>query len=449
MAGWRGSRQPVVRHWPWLCLIAVSLLLTGGCQFLSTPTPIPQRSDAEVELISGRALVKPIQGAGWIEFHAHFSLFFGDQIKVPEEETSPAELRLSDGTTVRLESGTVLELSAPIPPEKRPIFRLLKGRIDVDAASADQLFEAYITVTAAFTFETLDFVVDVQQASSAFQLWLKENTAHISLTTGGPVQVSTEEDEEVLEAEWQAWAELDGEIHIIKPRPPDTPTPTVTTTPTHSPTPTTTNTPTVTPTPAITSTSTLTPTLTSTLTSTPTSSPTPHGAAGQVTPTPSVGLTPTARPTVVLPLVYEAPPLIEPHNNQIVGFNHQQNVTLSWVPSDGLALDHWYEVQMWQEGEEPTGRHWTKENWWNMGPEYYPGNYYWRVIIVQGKEDDVVGAVSPPSETRFWQWAPEGPAPTSKPKPKPTNTPVPPTNTPVPPTNTPVPTPRPTPNGGD
>lgn len=105
---------------------------------------------------------------------------------------------------------------------------------------------------------------------------------------------------------------------------------------------------------------------------------------------------------------------------------------------------------MWQEGEDPIGRYWTKENWWNMGPEYYPGDYYWRVIIVQGKEDDVVGAVSLPSETRFWQWVPEGPAPTPKPppKPRPTNTPVPPTNTPVPPTNTPVPT-RPTPNGGD
>jgi hypothetical protein len=447
MAGWRESRQSVARHWPWLCLIAVSLLLAGGCQFLSTPTPIPRHSDAEVELISGKALAKPTQGTGWIEFHGHFSLFFGDQIKVSEEETSPAELRLSDETTVRLEPGTVLELSVPIPPEKRPIFRLLKGRIDVDAASADQLFEAHIAVTAAFTFEILDFVVDVRQASSAFQLWLEENTAHISLTTGGPVQVSTEEDEKVLETEWQAWAELDGEIHIIKPRPPDTPTPTVTTTPTHSPTPTTTDTPTMTPTPVITSTATPTPTLTAT----PTSSPTPHSTTGQGTPTSLAGLTPTARPTVALPLVYEAPPLIEPHNNQIVGFNYQQNVTLSWVSSGGLALDHWYEVQMWQEGEEPTGRYWTKENWWNMGAEYYPGDYYWRVIIVQGKENDVVGAVSPPSETRFWQWVPEGPAPTPKPKPKPTSTPVPPTNTPAPPTSTPVPptaTPRPTPSNG-
>jgi hypothetical protein len=167
--------------------------------------------------------------------------------------------------------------------------------------------------------------------------------------------------------------------------------------------------------------------------------------------------TPTARPTVALPQLYEAPTLLEPHSNEILGFDRQQSVHLLWTP-DSLAEDHWYQVQLQlEEDEELRGRYWTKENWWDMGPAYYqPGDYYWRVVIVQGKEENTVGAISPPSETWYFQWIPVGPTPTpapkptNTPKPKPTNTPKPkPTNTPKPPpTNTPKPeptnTPRPT-----
>ena len=148
--------------------------------------------------------------------------------------------------------------------------------------------------------------------------------------------------------------------------------------------------------------------------------------------------TPTVKATVALPQVYEAPLLLEPHSNQVFGFNRQQTVHLLWVPYDALASDHWYEVQLWLEEEEPTGRYWSKENWWDMGEEYYPGDYYWRVIVVQGQGDEVVGAVSPPSETRYFQWVPT--APTPPPAPSPTNTPRP-ADTPIPtPTNTPRPT---------
>jgi hypothetical protein len=134
--------------------------------------------------------------------------------------------------------------------------------------------------------------------------------------------------------------------------------------------------------------------------------------------------------------------LLAPDWNQLFGFDQQQTVILSWLARDALASDHWYEVQLWLEEEDPTGYYWTKENWWDMGAEYYPGDYYWRVIIVQGQGDDVVGAVSPPSETRYFSWVPVGPAPT---RPPPTNTPrPPPTNTPRP-TNTPEPPPTNTP----
>jgi hypothetical protein len=169
------------------------------------------------------------------------------------------------------------------------------------------------------------------------------------------------------------------------------------------------------------------------------------------TPTPVVTATRTVRATVALPLLYEAPALLEPQADQIFGFDQQQSISLIWIATS-LAEEHWYEVQLWQEDEEPRGRYWTKENWWDIGPEYYPGDYYWRVVVVQGSGENVVGAASPVSETRYFQWVPVGPAPTTEPKPdkpKPTKPPTqapkptkPPTQAPKPTTK--PPTPRPT-----
>jgi serine/threonine protein kinase len=205
----------------------------------------------------------------------------------------------------------------------------------------------------------------------------------------------------------------------------DTPTPTRTQAPTNTSPP-----PTVIPTATPTPTSTSTPTVTATPTGTPTPTPTPSPSLTSTptrvveTPTLVATPTPTFKPTVALPQVYQAPLLLEPPSNRVFGFDKQQSINLQWwLDRDSLAADHWYEVQLWQEGEEPTGRYWTKENWWDMGPDYCPGDYSWRVVIVQGKEDDVIGAVSPPSETWHFQWL--AVAPTST-EPKPTKKPSPP-----------------------
>jgi hypothetical protein len=433
----RGDRQTALRHWLVgglrLCLVCVVLAPLAACQLFSPPPPPSTFSGGavEIELISGRAWAKPAGGEGWTEFHGRFSLLFDDQIQAPKEATSPAELRLADETMIRLEPGTILQLVQAIPPESRPVFRLVEGRFAVNAASSEQLFDIHISVPASFTYETLNFVVDNPQAGTTFHLWLDGTTARIEVGAAGQVQVNTETGKETLEPEWQAWAGLDGEIYVVKPRPTDTPTPTATSTPTNSPTPT------VTPTP------TEAPTLTATPTDTPTPTPTPTRAGAQGTLTPGFPPGPTARPTIPLPQVYQAPALLEPNNDQAFGFNQQQSITLQWTLTP-VANNHWYEVQLWRENESPAGHYWTKENWWDLGAAYYPGDYYWRVIIVQGKEGDVLGAVSPPSETRYFRWvpfvAPSTPVLQPTNTPWPTDTPIPPTKTPIPPTNTPAPT---------
>lgn len=222
------------------------------------------------------------------------------------------------------------------------------------------------------------------------------------------------------------------------PTPMPSPTPTVTAAPGLSPI----YSPTPTPTPNLAPTRTATPTRSPTLTRTP--GPIEGTALG--TPTPTVTLTPTVRPTVALPQLYEQPKLIEPRSNQVFGFEQQPSIRLVWTPAS-LAENHWYEVQLRRtEDEEPTARHWTKENWWDMGSEYYnSGGYYWRVIIVQGSEENVVGAVSLPSEMRYFRWIQVAPTSTSTPQAtstlRPTKTSTLPTSTPTPPTDTPTPTP--------
>ncbi len=219
-------------------------------------------------------------------------------------------------------------------------------------------------------------------------------------------------------------------------------------------TPTVTSSPTLTATvsrpPARSPTPTATPDATPSRMMTPTPSPTLTRTPGPIevttlgTRTPTATLTPTIRPTVALPQLYAQPKLIEPRSHQVFGFDQQKMISLSWTP-DSLADDHWYEVQLRRsEDGEPTVRYWTKGNWWDMGAEYYQeGDYYWQVIIVQGRDENVVGAVSPPSEMRHFQWLIR--APTPAPTATPTRTPIVPTSTLVPPTATPTQTPTTTP----
>ncbi|MFZ5917562.1 MAG: hypothetical protein ACOYZ7_11550 [Chloroflexota bacterium] len=412
--------------------MTVCFLLLAACDLFATPTPLPRGHDAEVELLEGRAWARPASGAGWTEFHGRFSLLFGDQIQAPPEEPSPATFRLTDGSTLRIEPGSVVQLVQSTPPETLPTFRLTQGRATVQVASAPPLFEVYVAVTESFTFEFLSLTVSEALPGTSFELWLDGTKAQVAVGQTGSVRVSNGQNQTVLQPEWLAWADLDAEIHVVKPQPTATPTPTPSLTPTASPSPT------VTPTPAVTATPTPTPTATATptvdVTVTPTATPTTRTVIG----TPGASVTPTVKPTVALPLVYGSPLLLEPPSNKVVGIDQQQTVTLSWLPRDQLTAEHWYEVQLWRKDEEPAGRYWTKENWWDVGPEYYPGDYSWRVVIVQGKGDDVIGPVSPPSEIRTFQWVAVGPTsvPVATPTPRPPNTP---TFTPVP-TSTPAPT---------
>jgi hypothetical protein len=258
-----------------------------------------------------------------------------------------------------------------------------------------------------------------------------------------------------IEGEWyRAQSErFDSDVWIyekfVKEVPALSPTPTTTSTPmpvsltaTQPPPPTQTptrlspiHTPSLTPARVLTITPPATPTSTSLLPAA-TLPPTPTATSTSIpsptyTPTPILTLTPTLPPTstpmatVILPQIYQSPALLEPDDNKVLGFDRQQLVNLVWFLGEPLADDHWYEVQLWREGDEPTGRYWTKENWWDMGQEYYPGDYYWRVMVVQGKENSVVGAVSPSSEARFFQWIPVAPTPTLPPPSPPTPTPRP------------------------
>jgi RNA polymerase subunit RPABC4/transcription elongation factor Spt4 len=174
--------------------------------------------------------------------------------------------------------------------------------------------------------------------------------------------------------------------------------------PTQTPTPTPSATPTQTPLPTHTPTPTPSPTRTSTPTKTPKPTDTPTPA---ITPTPTFTPKPplptaTPTPTPTLALIYSAPILWEPKSGST--FGAEATFSLTWRWEGQLGPDEWYEVQLWKEGEAPHGEYWTKEHWWEIGREYYPGIYNWRVVIVLGSGEERVGELSPPSETWTFDW---------------------------------------------
>ena len=204
-----------------------------------------------------------------------------------------------------------------------------------------------------------------------------------------------------------------------------------------------------------------TPYPTVTMPPTATVQPTATEKPAMIEPQPTATLpAPTATSTPLL-ILYNAPSLIAPHNDEAV-YPGENNVMI-WQWYRQLGAGELFEIRLWKEGVEPPtrGTMQVPSTQFRFGvPLDQTGKYYWSVTVVRSNADGGI-VVSLPSETRFFWWmssrsqptlptfTPAPPTntpvpptstlpPTSTPRP-PTNTPLPPTNTPLPPTSTPLP----------
>lgn len=209
-----------------------------------------------------------------------------------------------------------------------------------------------------------------------------------------------------------------------------TPTLTATSLPTHTLTPsaTSTSTPTATSLPTYTLTPTATSTSTPTATSPPTYTPTPTAISTPTatsppphTPTPTA--TSTLSPTTTSTPTPMTPVLLEPTD----GASIHGALTLMWSWEGQLGADEHFDVQVWKEGDPPYGIAWVQETIWK-GALPSAGKYYWRIVVIRGKDEKVEVELSPPSQTRTFTWSPAGPprstdTPTPSEPPRPTDTP--------------------------
>ncbi len=118
------------------------------------------------------------------------------------------------------------------------------------------------------------------------------------------------------------------------------------------------------------------------------------------TPTPAPTLSPTSTPTST-PLAYPAPVLVSPGNGQWLKVG--ASFELKWGWEGELAEDEYFDVQVWQKekGEVPHGIAWKKELSYQVVLSE-PGTYYWRVVVIRGKDGQWGADLSPPSEERWF-----------------------------------------------
>jgi hypothetical protein len=397
-----------IAHRPWLARMGWARLLARAILLLTlvlstltacdrtTPLPSPVATDGSIALllVSGSAWVQRVGGGDWVQEQGSFTLSFDHKVRTQDEN---AELELADGSILRLLQSSEMQIVRTSQSDERPVFRLLKGTLEVVACSTSFLVDTNRTISVAFTMRTLSMTITPLEPGTVFRLWLEEELSSLSVDTGR-VEVTSRDQHATLSTGEQASVDANQELQVI-------------TVPTATPTTATPGTPTLPP--GVTPTNTLTPT-------------------PKVTPTPAPTPTPTS-----LPVLYPAPALVQINDGAVVHLGSE--FTLSWQPIENLDSRDWYEVQVWQGDAEPQGVHWTRDNFWAVDKDAYPlGSYHWRVIVVRRDGETRLGEVSPPSETRTFHVEPVPPPPTKRPEP--TKPPPPPTSPPPPP-DTPVPTP--------
>jgi len=115
---------------------------------------------------------------------------------------------------------------------------------------------------------------------------------------------------------------------------------------------------------------------------------------------------PTLTPTPLPGLPFRAPVLLLPRDGAL--FSGQVTpVMLQWISVGLLGEDEWYEVRVWSLGREEEYRIWTHDTACEVPAVWYPDGedrrLHWDVIVVQ-RADGQTTALSPPSETRSFDW---------------------------------------------
>jgi hypothetical protein len=271
----------------------------------------------------------------------------GDQIIAGE---AGVKLLLADGSLLYLNPSTDLQVIT-FSAEGTARLKQLNGRLEVEAASPLLTIEVSTSGSVGFALKTMQFTVTPAVRDTAFRLWIDGLNAHLAVEAG-EVDVNHEDHTATIAAGGEVEAIPGEELAFVEP------------------------------TAVAVTTADLTPTITPDLS--------------------HLSPTVTATVTVAPNYLYPAPGLVGPESGS--HFEGTETILLIWDTPTSLSEDEWYEVQLWRERDVPyriVGL--VKEETWKVEPQYYPGRYQWRILIVRGEEGDKED-LSPPSQAWGFSW---------------------------------------------
>ena len=177
-------------------------------------------------------------------------------------EDQSATLLVGDSDRLWLDPNSGFRVISPIPPEQRPVLRLLEGRLRYRAESNRYMLGTRFEVPSELRILVTDLTVAPVETGAEFQMLIEDDVVTV-IVSKGEIAARGNGVSENLFTDWRAIVRPGEPMEVIPPRLPDTPTPTVTSTPTGALIPvgsaTSTATATLTPTPTLTATFTLTP----------------------------------------------------------------------------------------------------------------------------------------------------------------------------------------------
>jgi hypothetical protein len=274
-----------------LVSVIVTVGLLGGC---GSSEPPPPSSVLSIQLEDGIAWLGGYQHGTQLDHEQPLDLNWNQAIWTGENE--PATLLVGESDRLWLDPGGGFRLVSPVPPDQRPVLRLLEGCLRYRATSSRYALGVRFEVPSELRIMVTDLVVAPVAAGTELEMMIEDNITTV-IVLGGEVAARGNGVSATLYADWRAIVRPGEPMEVIPPRPPDTPTPTVTLTPTRVPTRTASATPVTTATP------TLTPTLTAASTFTP---------APTFRPRPTATHTPAPLPTQPPPPPPTKPPPTQP-----------------------------------------------------------------------------------------------------------------------------------------
>jgi hypothetical protein len=327
-------------------------------------------------VVSGQAKIQSGGGDTLVVEGQEAVITADDQIIADE---SGVKLLLADGSLLYLNPDTDLQV-VTFSAEGTARLSQLKGKLEAEAASPLLTVEISTYVSDAFALKTMQFTATPAVRDTTFRLWIDGDNAYLTVEAG-EVNVTNDDRTATISAGSEVKAIPGGELIVSQTG--------VTAGPT----------------------ATATPTVDLVATANPT---------GLTPPSPTATVTSTPTPD----FLYSAPVLLGPADES--EFRGDETILLIWATPTPLSEDEWYEVQFWREGEVPYRVvQWVKEGARKVEPEYYPGRYQWRILIVRGQEGRKEMDLSPPSQTWSFGWLrPSTPVPTAPTSPPVSKAPV-------------------------